>query len=334
MESKKKIIYTLIVFTSLLLLLNVVLGMLDADYEPLRSDDEIQKSEIERTFLNVLKNFGIKDKWVNKKKIRKETLDSVNYKYEIEIPSDVAIPMILKELSQRFIYREVKISSKEKKDFGSASLEIRSGSFIKLIAELNYSKKILRPHSSVAFILKNIEDLNETEFSKLLKTPIKFGVLLPLRIESIPIAEKILKSKRAYYIYLDDDADKPKFELDEDLNVNTLNKNIRSIVSSFNTPKYFFVSKRGTGYSNSFINYLKEEFKKKNRKVLNLKLFINLKGENNADLNSLLNFHLNKVAPGKSKMFFIDVDDWETIQQNINSYLKKGNRVILPYRLL
>jgi len=334
MEAKKKIVYLLVIFTIFLILLNIILGLFESDYIPENTGEDIPRIKIEEDFISVLKNFKIKDNWIKKKKINDKDLDSVNYKYEIVIPTDIPIPMILKELNEKFKYGNAIITSIEKNNFGSANLKIKTDNYIKLVANFNYKKEITRERSAIAFILKNVENLSESELEKLLSTPIKFATLLPLQTESIFIAEKILVSKRTYYIYLDDDSDNIKFEIDEDLNVKTMKKNIKSIISSFNSPHYYFTSKEGTGFSNIFINYLKEEFKKRGRIVLNSKSFITLKGEDEKDLNSLLKFHLNKIGPGNSKVFFIDINDWESIQKSINSYIKKGNRIKSPSQLL
>lgn len=334
MELKKKIIYTLISFTALLILLNVVLGLLKKDVIIVKNNNDVTRLDIEKSFTSVIKKFGIKDSWVKKKNINDKTLDSISYKYKIEIPVDVPIPMILKELSNKLKNGNAKVTSTEKTNFGSTILKIKTGNCVKLVAEINYKKEIFREYSSIAFIIKNLDKLSKTEFDKLLNTPIKFAALLPLQIKSVDIAEKILKSKRTYFIFLDDDSDNIKFELDEDINVNTLKKNVASIVSSFNSPRHFFISNKGTGFSNSFVNYLKEEFKRKGRKVLNLNSFVNLKGENEKDLNSLLGFHLNNIKPSESKTFFIGIEDWDSIQHNINTYLKKGNKLKPPSQIL
>jgi len=334
MESKKKIVYTLISFTVLLILFNVVLGLLHQDEIKVENNNDVSRLDIETSFSSVIKKFGIKESWVKKKSLNDKALDSISYKYKIEIPVDVPIPMILKELSDKLKNGNAKVTSTEKKNFGSTILKIKTGQCVKLIAEINYKKEIVREHSSIAFVIKSIDKLSETEFETLLKTPIKFSALLPLQIESVEIAEKILKSKRTYYIFLDDDSDNVKFELDEDINVNSLKKNVGSIVSSFNSPQHFFISSKGTGFSNSFINFLKNEFKRKERIILNLNSFVNLKGENKKDLISLLNFHLNNIKSAESKTFFIEIDDWESIQSSINEYLKKGNKLKLPSQLL
>ena len=269
-----------------------------------------------------------------KTKDKNNQFDSLKYNYQIQIPTSIPIPMIIKEISLKLKNKNVSITSKEEKINGTTELKIKSGSFIKLVANLEYNSLLQRPYSSIAFIINDVEELNENELNNLLTNSFKFGALLPLRSTSIVIAEKILASKKNYFINLDDDADKLNFELDEDLNVKQLKRNIKSIVSSFNTPRFYFISKKKTGFSNSFISFLTEEFSKQNRTVLRLNSFIKLQGENKQDLNSLLDFHLNKLKAGTSKLFIISIDDWWTIQTTLNYYLKKGNKIVLPAKLL
>ncbi len=335
MEIKKRIIYSLVVFTIILLLLNALLDSQNTNYnrEAEVGGTSLSRIKIEQSFEKTLSNYGIKNNWIKKKPKRAKQYDSLKYKYEIEVPSSVPIPMIIKELSLKLKNENISLTSKEEKINGLTKLRIKSNNKLKLLADLKYNTSLQRSFSSIAFILTDVESLGNDELKILLAIPIKFGVLLPLRTSSINIAEKILAAKRNYFINLDDDGDKVSFELDEDLGINELKRNIKSIVSSFNTPRKYFISKKRTGFSNSFINFLSDEFRKRNREILKLDLFLKLKGEDARDLNSLLNFHLNKLPTGKSKLFFISVNDWENIQPVLNSYIKKGNKIVLPTKL-
>ncbi len=335
MEIKKRIIYILIAFTVILLLLNALLDSQDGSYTKEKVlGNFTSRNKIEKSFEKILTTYGIKSSWIKKTPNRENQYDSLKYKYKIEIPPSVPIPMIIKELSLKLKNKNIDITSKEEKINGLTELIIKSDKKIKLSANLKYNSSLQRSFSSIAFILNDAERLDNDELETLLAIPIKFGVLLPLRSSSIKIAEKILAAGRNYFINLDDDGDKLNFELDEDLGINELKRNIKSIVSSFNTPRKYFISKKETGFSDNFINFLIDEFNKRNRKVLRLELFLKLKGEDANDLNSLLNFHLNKLPEGKSKLFFISVNDWKNIQPVLNSYLKKGNKIILPTKVL
>ena len=335
MEIKKRIVYILVAITVILIILNAALGSSGNDLvEKERAEDTLTRISIEKSFEKTLSDYGIQPDWIKKEKKSKSKFDSLKYKYKIEIPSSVPIPMIIKEISLKLKNKNADIFSKEEKINGSSELKISSGNFIKLFAKLEYNKNLQRAYSSIAFIITNVEDLNENELNTLLKNSYKFGALLPLRSSSIKIAEKILANKKNYFINLDDDADNLSFELDEDLKINELKRNIKSIISSFNTPKTYFINKKKTGFSNSFISFLSGEFKKRNRKILRLKSFIHLKGEDEKDLNSLLEFHLNKLQTGKSKIFIINISDWWNIQTTLNYYIKKGNKIVLPVKLL
>jgi len=335
MEIKKRIVYILIAVTVILIVLNAVLGSIENNpVEVSSKKDYLTVTKIENTFEKILSDYGIQTNWITKVKLKKNKYDSLKYKYNIEVPTAVPIPMIIKEMSLKLKNKNASISSKEEYINGASELEIKSGGFKKLIAKLEYNHSLKRVHSSIAFIITDLDDLDENELNTLLKNSFRFGALLPLRSSSIKIAEKILSYKRNYFINLDDDADNINFELNEDLNVKQLKHNIKSIVSSFNTPLVYFISKKRTGFSNGFISFLQEEFKKRNRKVLRLKSYIKLKGENKEDLNSLLEFHLNKLQPGKSKLFIISINDWWDIQKTLTSYTKKGNKIVLPASLL
>ncbi len=335
MEIKKKIIFILVAFTAILIILNALLGNRKHGIAKIKTVNFfLTRNKIEDNFKKILATYGIQNQWINKTNIKSKQYDSLKFKYIIEVPSSVPIPLIIKDISLILNNKNINVISRQKEFNSSTELIVKANNFVKLYANFKYNNSLHRPSSTAAFIIKNINTLSADELSAFLMIPQKYGVLLPLRNSSIGIAEKILDAKRNYYISLDDDADNVFFELDEDFGVHQLKKNIKSIISSFNTPHYYFVNKKTTGFSNSFINFLIDEFKKRKRKILRENSFINLKGEDSEDLKSLLNFHLNNIKPGNFKIFFIDVNDWENVQQVLNDYLKKGNKIILPSKLL
>lgn len=295
---------------------------------------EISKSQIETKFLDVLDNYGILEEWIKKQKIRKIKNDSLNYKYVIKISKDIPIPMLLKDLNIVFENEPIILKSTEKKVHGFSSLFISSGDEKKLMAEFKYYSNITRGYSSTAFLIIDFEEIAEPQLQKLFILPQPFGAVLPLEIDSPSLAEKIKSSGYNYFIELDDDSDNIDFELEEDIQLNKLNSNIKKIISSFNSPRIFFINKTKSGFSLSLTNYIKEEFGKRNRNILTINNYILLKGENSNDLKSLLNFHLNKLKMGDKKIFRINYGDWLIIQNELNVYVKKGNKIVYPTKLL
>ena len=176
--------------------------------------------------------------------------------------------------------------------------------------------------------------IDEEEIRKLKDLAIPVGIILPLENESKIIAEIIKSNKLDYFIELSDDTDNVDFELEEDLGLDKLTNNIKSIISSFNSPKIFFINELESDFSASISNFIIEKFQKRERKVITTNSFFILKGEDESDLNSLLSFHLNKLKPGTSKVFRISLNDLFEIQKSLAKFIKKGNKIALPSLLV
>ncbi len=333
MKNKRKFIYSLIIIAVLLLLINVFLSLVGSD-KPVYTNKSVPKKIITTKFLQVLSDFNIDDLWIKKKKIKSSKYDSVNYKYVVKIPRAVPIPLVLKDLNEKLIKHRANIVSSEENINGKTKLIIKSGNYTKLICDFVYDKNLKRGFSNIAFLLINGEELNEEELSNLLAHPIKFGVVLPLEIESQLKAEKIKEGNKDYFIELSDDSDNILFELSDDTNIKEFNLHLKKIVSMFNSPKVFFTNKNTSGFSKNTEKYINENLKKRGRKVISINSFIFLKGESRADLLSLLAFHLNRLKAGDKKVFRIEYEDFLNIEEELNNYTKKGNRIVLPNQLL
>lgn len=331
MINKRKVIYFLVSIVVLLLSLNVVLTLVEPKIEVV--EETRSQKNIELDFEVVLKNFGIKENWVAKQKINKSKNDSISYIYKIKLPLDVTIPVLLKDISQAFSELPVEASSSEKKVYGVTELTLSSKGIKKLSAEFKYNSEISREYSTIGFLIGSTDGIEEEELKRVNDLAIPLGIILPLENKSKITAELIKSYKLDYFINLSDNADNIDFELDEDLGLDKLTSNIKSIISSFNSPKVFFINEAESGFNAATTNFIVEKFEKRGRKVITSNSFFNLKGENNSDLQSLLGFHLNKMKPKTSKIFRINLDDLFEIENNLMHFIKKGNKIALPSQL-
>ncbi len=314
-----------------LLFINVMLGLVEKKERRLEST--LNQNEIEEKFILVLNEFGIQENWIEKQKIKKGKSDSLSYKYKIRIPNGLTIPVVLKDLNEMFVKLPVVITSSEKKVNGITELKIKSGGTYKLFAELKYDSDISRKFSSIGFLITNFENSDESEIKKLFNLALPVGIILPLEDNSQVIAELIIKNKLDYFVELSDDGDIIDFELEEDLGLEQLNKNITKIISSFNSPKHFFINELESGFNATIASFITEKFEKRGRKILTSNNYFLLKGEDTQDLQSLFQFQVNKLKPGTTKIFRISLEDLYNIQNGIKNYIKKGNKIVHPSRL-
>jgi len=333
MINKRKIIYLLVSVVASLLIINVLLGITQKK-EITEVKDEISKAEIEKRFIRTLSDFGIQESWIEKKNLRKGKFDSISYKIKIKLPPQVAIPVVIKDLNESFIKQPVSLSSSEEKINGFTSLMVKSGNSTKLISEFRYGSKLVRETSQIGFLIIDLDDINDPDYGTLLKIAIPFGVLLPLESNSQEIAEEVKSNNINYFVNLTTDSDNIDFELANDFELTKLSKNIKNIISSFNSPRIFFIDDKQSGFDRSLKTFIKDEFMKRSRKLITLNNYVTLKGENEEDLISLVNFHLNNIKPNYPKVFRISTSDFIFIQEELFDFIKKGNEIVSPSRLI
>ncbi|MFZ1290536.1 MAG: hypothetical protein WAR79_10620 [Melioribacteraceae bacterium] len=333
MLNKRKIIYILIAIVALLLLINVALGFIHISL-PNNNPTFLSKKIIDEKFQKVLSEYEIHENWITKGKIQKGKSDSLKNSLIINLPNDIPIAQIIKDINIEFSKQPVIVSSSEEKINGLTNLIIESGNTIKLIADFKHEENLLREFSNIAFLLFQVEDLDENELNDLIKNPNHFGIILPLELNSTSIAKVLKEEKKEYFIQLDDDSDEIDFELSDDFKLDELRSNSRKIISSFNSPRIFFVDETNCGLAKSIQNFIAEKFKERGRRILLSNKLTFLKGESSNDINSLLKFHVTNLKPGESKVFRINVEDWLLIQDELSNIQKKGNKIVNPTMLL
>lgn len=333
MINKQKIIFFLVAIVAALLLINVILGLIEPT-QKVKKQNLLTVQEIETEFLVILNEFALEETWITKRKLQKGKFDSIKTKYRISVPSGATIPEIIKDINKEFQNSPVEITSEEKKVYGSSTLTIKSNGFTKLISEFVYNPKLVRTYGEIGFLITEFENVDETKSKFLFDLAIPVGVILPLEEESAIIAEEIKSRNFNYFIQLNDDSDYQDFELTEDSGLEKLSRNVTNIISSFNSPRVFFVNELGSEFNASTINFISEKFQKRGRRLLTSNNFILLKGEDVNDLKSLIQFHLNRITSDNARVFRISIDDWFLIQEQLKFFVKKGNRIVLPNKLL
>ena len=333
MITKRKIIYILTSVVVFLLLLNVLLGFVNISM-PSNKSDSISKRIIDEKFLKVLSDYGISENWITNGKIQNGKSDSLKNSLIVRLPEDVPIAQIIKDINIEFTNQPVVISSSEEKINGLTNLIIESGKIIKLIADFKNEENLVRDFCFIGFILQNVEELNEAEFNELTENPIHFGAVLPLEVNSTIVAENLIKAKKEYFIELDDDSDNLNFDLSDDIETPEIKSNIKRIISSFNSPRIFFIDENNTGINKSIQKIIDEKLTERNRSLVFFNRLTFLKGENSEDLKSIFRFHLSNMKNGQAKTFRINVDDWFLIQDELTQIMKRGDRIVNPSTLL
>lgn len=333
MNLKHTLIYFLSIVVAILLFINILIEPESTDAE-----QKIVKltsvNDAEQLFKNILHDFGIKDDWIKQRRLKGVKYDSISHKYIVSVPQEVPIPQILKDLSLTIKKTNLAIHSTEKKNDGTTLLELKYLDVTKLYAELEYDNNLKRNFSQIAFIINDFIEGDSKSRQLIFKIQFPVGIILPLSNRSRDLAETIKNSRRDYFIEINDNSNDLDIELTEETGIDNFDSGIRKVISLFNSPKYFFINAEESDYTKNTMDFIKEKFKARGREIISVNSLKELKGEDEADLHSLVDFHLDGLKPGDAKVFLIGLDNWFAIQPEIIRYIKRGNRITSPSNLL
>ena len=330
MLSRRRLIYLLVFIISLLLFLNVALKITENKQEQ-KIEKQISISIAEKGFFEVLNYFGLENDWIEKRRLNKALNDSIDYFYQVSVPENVSVPEIMTNLQVKFSKFPTLLTSNEQNPKGNSLLTLMtSQKDVKLKARLVYKSDIIRKEKNIAFLIYNCENASENDLNLLIKLPYKFGCILPLEEDSQIIAEQLKKEGIEYFIQLKSDSDHLDFELEEDIGLEKITSNVKSIVSYFNSPKYFLTDSKNSNLNLNVKSFVKDILQKKGRKLVSVDNITLLKGKNREDLKSILEFHLRNTSYDKKNIFRISISDWLILQDEINSYIRSGNTIYSP----
>ena len=314
--NQKKIINTLFIAAVTLLFLNLVLNKFFLE-EKTEQKTEIPSAEIDSTFRSALFNLGIDEDWIKKQKR--------NDNISVQIPKDLPIVLVLREMNNVFDTNEVKIKSVEKKIGGSSTLSFISGEEEKLKADLIYNDKIKRKTVRVGFIVNRPKGNKETD-SLLLEYPEQFTFMLIPSGSSAEFVEKIIKKGKEYIVYLNDEIEELRFKISDDYSSIRLKNSIREIVGTFPQAVFFMVDDKSTLHNSKIFSFLKEEFGKRKIRLIEESRFKKISSPEKENLSEIFNEALIQLKGGEDKVFIISAEDFLSLNPEIVRYRKLGYR--------
>ncbi|MFO7446809.1 MAG: hypothetical protein R6W90_10610 [Ignavibacteriaceae bacterium] len=322
----KKIITALFTIAVVFLIANITATKIkhnDAVY----ISSEASGQQINNYFVISIRSFGIDTNWIKLKKTAKDVPDSLYASYLIDVPRDLPIALLLKELHNTYDTNAVKLTALEKKIGGRTVLEISSGDQLKLRADFNYKDGIKRKAGQVGFILENFDDLNKQEDSVLLNSPETFAVLLVPSKKAAGLAKNISNSRKEYIILLNDNITELTYKLNPDYSEARLKSSIRSILGDFASAVFIMIDDNSNLFSSPVYPLLKSEMEKRNIKLLTKSSFRISSGD--GPESSLRNF-LSNFKDGDTEAVIISAEDYRQINNVIISYRKIGYKFVNP----
>ena len=324
---KQKLVRYLLVLAIILLVAEITVVRFQKPKKSVPAK-ELSVNQIETVFFKVLDEYGIEPKWISKKKAKKSDDDSTRVQYFVKFPSDVPIPLIIRDIN-KVIQKDITgFVSEEKKIFGSTEIRIYTNEILKLKATLSPDKDIIRNRNKLSFIISDAFDLSESNFNKFLSIP------HPLACTVIPDGNAIIKAdsmrnyRKEYAILLDDGIDDSKMRLKQEYQKEILRGSITNIITSFKNSRFYIVNEMSSLYKSPIYNFVRDEFKRHEIDLVPKSTLVELNAEEDSELYSKLKFYCNDTTGSRYKVFICSFENYRKILPELDGYRKMGNKII------
>ncbi|MEW6193822.1 MAG: hypothetical protein AB1521_01530 [Bacteroidota bacterium] len=327
MTLKKKFTGYLLIAAITLLFANVIIDLFKKS-EKHEIINELTVRQIDSVFNFVLDEYGIDSAWITTKKLKLADEDSVNKQYVVMLPSDLPIPLIIRDINN-IIQKDITgFVSEEKKIFGTTEVRIYTNELLKLQATLVTDPNTIRNRNNFSFIISDAFDLSETDYNQFLQLPYTLSAAVVPGQAAIVKADSLEKYSKEFVVLINDDITETKFKLQVDYQKELLKRSVNSIVAGLQKGALFTIDEKSKLFNSTVYNYVRDEFKRKGKVVVPLSEFILLDQGDNNELISKFRFYRDDKTESQQKIFFTSFDGFNVLRGELEKARKKGSKVI------
>lgn len=331
--SLKNISIALLIAVIILLFINVFINKFVEKNEQAENREEISGELIDSLFRSALYNYGIKDSWIKKKKIKKVSGDSLFASYSISVPADVPINLLQLEVKDLLWDYDADIVSEEITKEKKVLLKINSEKYLKLAAELFYDDSIRREFGAVSFLVSDIKPDNLEKYNELLRTPELFFAVLVPDSKSKTLLKDLKNFERRFAVILNDDITEFDYKLSSSISEDRTLLSLKNIISAFNSAAFFIVDVKSDLYKSVNYKVIEDALKKRNIKIVKSSRFDVLK-INSLSPESSFGGYIKALGKSEERVVLISAEDYLLITELIPEYRKIGYRFIQPGELV
>jgi hypothetical protein len=288
----------------------------------------ISIDSVETRFVNTLTGLGIKNTWIEKKSVKNSKLPGVDSLFEITVPADLPIAVILAELNKQYIQDSAKLNAVEKEIRGATELKISIDNNLKLLARFTYDKKSIRSTAKAAILITGVENEKNKDQQSIIQLPEQISFLVVPSKKSSELLKSFLQYRKEYAVLLNDDISDTEFKLDKKYSKGRLTNSIKDIVGVYKEAKYFVIDDNSSLTNPETYNIITDEFLKRNIKLIHLSKFNMIEGSNDEDLKNKFETKLNSICAQKTELFLLDISDFNSIIDTFQELRKKGLKYV------
>lgn len=329
LKFKKNLLLSFFVLAIVLVAANI---FLKSDLINQSSDvDSIDKEEISQRFKNILADFGIEDKLIRENKLVDKRSGQEVSGFKVQVPQDLAIPEILKDVFQSFKKDNLKILASEKKKGGKTVLTLKKENSLVLQAELDYAKNYSRDKGYIAFILNDVDPASSSTI-ELIESPAKLNLLIRPETKHLQQLKFIQNNGQQFSVLIDDDISEQKYKLGASYSEQRVVTVIKSLITDFQKAVCFIIDDNSDFYSSPNYKILYRELTKRKIKLFRTSDFVNLSYDET--LPGLFNEQTESLTSSGSIIFLVSEDSYVSLSPEIKKYEKKGCRIIFSSLIL
>ena len=337
---KQKFIRYLLVLAIILLIAEIAIDRFQKPKE-VKIVKELSVLQIETVFFRVLDEYGIDLKWISKKresskspsdipsgKVKHSDDDSTVVQYFVKIPSDVPVPLIIRDMN-KIIEKEITgFVSEEKKIYGPAEIRIYTNEILKLRATLIPEKNLTRTQNVLSFIISDALDLSESKFNDFLSVSQPLACTVVPDNSLIAKIDSIKNYRKEYCVLLNDEINDSKMKLKQEFQKELLRGSIKNIVNSFKDTRVYLIDEKSKLFNSAIYNFVRDDFQNKGIKLHPRSGLIELNANEDSELFSKFRFYSNDTSGVRQKLFLTTFDNFQKILPQLERFKKKGHKII------
>ncbi len=330
---KKKIVGILFSVAILLLILNIVIK------KPVKANEktsgkDLTSEEIKTKFFDAMKNVGLEKDWIIVKRNYGEDRKWLPNYYYVEIPNDLPIPLVIREVQNEFDESNLNLECTEEKLNGRTTIDFVSGGELKQKAVLAYDSEVRRNAGSVGLMVLVPGNIGKNEFESLLDIPEYFtSILVPSKNAAI-LKKEIKKRDKNYAVLLNDDITPMNYSLKSSYPDFRIRNAISAIVTDFSDADFFMIDNNSDIFSSSKYSIISREFKRRNIKLVEQNSFVNLTSDSESKMETDFDDVVKKTIGGKSVEIILTVDGLSNLLSDISKFRKIGFKFVNPGSLI
>ena len=297
----------------------------------------LKDAEIESHFLDVLREFDV-DTLLTKVKSRKKN----QYLAKLKVPADLPVPLILKELYNRFEKSDVVVSARDtvRKDPRDqinkqiTILRLKGKKSVSFEIVFENDEKLIRKKGELGFYINNIDEIDKTGFDYLLTYPENLGFeLLPTK-ESKDKKDIIKRNRKESGVIISDEISDIDFKVHSKYSKNRLLMSVKLLIGAFPENNFFLIDKDAEIYNSIAFAYLESEFNKRNYKIIPTYKFDYLDGESAEVITHKFKSMTSKTLEGGNVILSISYENFMIIQDALKGLKKKGVHIVPPSKII